>query len=430
MTDNGIDSLDEMSLEIRNEALRIEKDEPELRTLLRRTVLAPSVETFHDAVASTVCYRLLLTPCNKTASPQSPVPIFCPHSLQALIRECLADSEILEMGHTMGEATIADAQAVCRRDPATDSVLEVVLFSKGYAALVCHRVAYRLWHSKNRRKYTALFLQSQASANFGLDIHPAAQMGSGIMLDHGTGIVIGETATVGDGCTLLHGVTLGGTGKDHGDRHPKISENVLIGAGSSILGNIHVGSGAKIGAGSVVLRDIPAGVTAVGAPAKIIGKAREHAPGSDMDETLQNVSLLHRSMSLMRLSKSSHSTSTTESETETEDDDRLAGDNCCPWRDYARMAKEAPKGTVTICTMRHLLLPERCSPMEFGLCLLELDEKNVGYVKMDVFRRNGVAAIVKHTSLSEERARQIVDKFVNDSNVFAVETSVAVPVSA
>ena len=152
-----------------------------------------------------------------------------------------------------------DARAVCRRDPATDSVLEVVLFSKGYAALVCHRVAYRLWHSKKRRKYTALFLQSQASATFGLDVHPAAQMGSGIMLDHGTGIVIGETATVGDGCTLLHGVTLGGTGKDHGDRHPKIAENVLIGAGSSILGNIHVGPGAKIGAGSVVLRDIPAG---------------------------------------------------------------------------------------------------------------------------------------------------------------------------
>jgi serine O-acetyltransferase len=148
--------------------------------------------------------------------------------------------------------------------------LEVVLFSKGFAALVCHRAAHRLWlRETGRKKFTALYLQSQASALFGVDLHPLAQIGSGLLLDHGTGIVVGETASVGDGCTILHGVTLGGTGKDHGDRHPKVGKHVLIGAGSSILGNVHVGDSAKIGAGSVVLRSIPPFATAVGAPAKV-----------------------------------------------------------------------------------------------------------------------------------------------------------------
>jgi len=429
MIDEGIDCLDELSLQIRQEALAVAKDEPELARLLQRTVLAPSVGSFYDAVASTVCYRLLLTPCNNNMNPQSPVsPTYCPNSLQATIREAIS-SPIQELGHTMADAIQQDALAVCRRDPATDSVLEVVLFSKGYAALVCHRVAYRLWHSTPRKKFTALFLQSQASAAFGLDLHPAAQLGAGIMLDHGTGVVIGETATVGDGCTLLHGVTLGGTGKDHGDRHPKIARNVLIGAGSSILGNITVGNGAKIGAGSVVLRDIPAGATAVGAPAKIIGKAKEQSPGSDMDETLENVSLLHKSQSMAKLrSLSSRSTSTTESETD--DEETLSDDSRCPWREYSRMAKMAPKGTVTICTLRHLLHPEGCTPMEFGLSFLELDEKNVGYVHMDVFRRKGVAAIVKHTSLDEARAQALVDSYVESNSTPVVERLGELQVSA
>ena len=413
MTEEGINCLAELSLQIREEALAVERDEPELSCLLRRTILAPSVVAFDDAVASTVCYRLLLTPCtNGSSSNGSSRPTFCPNSLQALIRDAIA-SPMLELGHTMADAIQQDALAVCRRDPATDTLLEVVLFSKGYAALVCHRVAYRLWHSTtNRKKHTALFLQSQASAAFGLDLHPAAQLGAGIMLDHGTGVVIGETAVVGDGCTLLHGVTLGGTGKDHGDRHPKIAQNVLIGAGSSILGNIKVGSGAKIGAGSVVLRDIPAGATAVGAPAKIIGKATESSPGSDVDETLEHVSFLHKSKSVIKLSVSSQSTATTESESDEED---LSEDGRCPWREYARMAKLAPKGTVTLCTLRHLLSPEGCSIMEIGLCFLELDEKNVGYVYKSVFRDKGAQAILKHTELDEARARALVDSYVNGS---------------
>ena len=179
----------------------------------------------------------------------------------------------------MRDAIRADATAVVDRDPAMDTLLEVVLFSKGFAALVCHRAAHRLWLDKTKsRKFTALFLQSQASAMFGVDLHPLARIGAAVLLDHGTGIVVGETATIGDGCTILHGVTLGGTGKDHGDRHPKVGNHVLIGAGTSILGNIHIGEAAKIGAGSVVLRSIPPFATAVGAPAKVCLVMRNRFP--------------------------------------------------------------------------------------------------------------------------------------------------------
>lgn len=247
--------------------------------------------------------------------------------------------------------------------------------------------------------------------------------------------VIGETATVGDGCTLLHGVTLGGTGKDHGDRHPKIARNVLIGAGSSILGNINVGSGAKIGAGSVVLRDIPPGATAVGAPAKIIGKATESSPGSDMDETLDNVSLLHKSQSMLKLRSSSRSTSATESETDDDEQDEqqvsMCEDGRCPWREYVRMAKMAPKGSITICTLRSMLHPFGCTPMEIGMCFLDLDEKNVGHFYKDVLRRKGVDAIVEHTKLGEEQAQAIVEGYlVSVTSSDKLESPVGVQVSA
>jgi serine O-acetyltransferase len=315
------------------EAKRIEQDEPELKTLLHRTILSPcGVESFELAVASTVCYRLLLHPCSQnnnqsngatvadtnmvttTTTPNrsssmparmpsnSSAPIFCPDSLRDSIVKAMKDETTLELGHSMREAVLEDVLSVIRRDPATESPLEVILFNKGFAALCCHRAAYRLWKTHNK-KYTALFLQSQCSAVFGVDIHPLSQIGCGIMLDHATGVVVGETAVIHDGCSILHGVTLGGTGKDHGDRHPKVGKNVLIGAGSSILGNIRIGDGAKIGAGSVVLRAIPAGATAVGAPAKIIGRASESKPGSDIDETLEHVSLLHKSETVANMSE-------------------------------------------------------------------------------------------------------------------------------
>lgn len=280
-------SSDPFFRQIRDEANRVLESEPELAPLLYKTILAPGVTSFEDAVAATVCHRLLLhddghhwcagasatTPTSQlhgqgTASGPA-LDAFAPNSCRALLRQAF-ESEIRELGHTMGAAVRDDVAAVVDRDPAMDTYLEVVLFSKGFAALVCHRAAHRLWlRETSSKKFTALYLQSQASALFGVDLHPLAKIGSGVLLDHGTGIVVGETASIGDGCTILHGVTLGGTGKDHGDRHPKVGKHVLIGAGSCILGNVHIGDSAKIGAGSVVLRSIPAFATAVGAPAKV-----------------------------------------------------------------------------------------------------------------------------------------------------------------
>jgi serine O-acetyltransferase len=279
--ENNVPSNEELLEQIQSEAMSVVAAEPVLCGLLHRTILhATSSHSLADLLSNTVCYRLLLGTDHAAV---------CPIAMRDKFVQCLLDEETLEMGHTMMEAVKQDILAVCQRDPAMDTPLQVVLFSKGFAALVCHRAAYRL-HVKGS-KFTALYLQSQASATFGVDIHPHAQLGHRLMLDHGTGVVIGETAQVGDGCTFLHGVTLGGTGKQHGDRHPKIGENVLIGANASLLGNIRIGDRVKIGAGSVVLRPIPDGATAVGVPAKIIGKSNENKPGSDMDETLNDVSL-------------------------------------------------------------------------------------------------------------------------------------------
>lgn len=285
---------------IKQEAQAISLAEPLLKCLLARTILNPHVTTFNDIIATTISHRLsTLTGC-RNASIQ---PDVCPNAVKDMISSALSSDE-KEMGYTMSEAVRHDAEACVRRDPACESVLEVILYFKGFAALVCHRAARRHWKKElksgkgtpgySRTKHVALWLQSQASAAFGVDIHPGARIGAGVMFDHGTGIVVGETAVIGSGCTLLHGVTLGGTGKESGDRHPKVGEDVLIGAGASILGNISIGDGAKIGSGSIVLKAIPKGVTAVGSPARIIGWASEKRPGSTIDTAMMKVSLAER----------------------------------------------------------------------------------------------------------------------------------------
>jgi serine O-acetyltransferase len=149
---------------------------------------------------------------------------------------------------------------------------------------VTHRFAHTLW-TEGRQDF-ALYLQSQSSRIFGVDINPAARIGIGIMFDHGTGIVIGETATIGDNCSLLQGVTLGGTGKETGDRHPKIGNNVMIGAGAKVLGNIHVGDCSRIASGSVVLKEVPRETTVAGVPAKVVGPAGCPEPARSMDQRL------------------------------------------------------------------------------------------------------------------------------------------------
>ncbi|RYG99239.1 serine O-acetyltransferase, partial [archaeon] len=166
-------------------------------------------------------------------------------------------------------AACVDLAAIEERDPACDSYLTAFMFFKGYKALEIYRVSHVLWIAG--RKELALLMQSRSSEVFAVDIHPAARIGSGLMIDHATGLVIGETAVVGNNCSFLHGVTLGGTGKDWGDRHPKLGDNVSVGCNASILGNIRINDDCKIGANSVVIREVPLGATAVGSPARVIG---------------------------------------------------------------------------------------------------------------------------------------------------------------
>lgn len=191
--------------------------------------------------------------------------------------------DVLASQPDLGRAFRADLAAVLDRDPACTRYLEPFLYFKGFHALVTHRFAHELWR-QGRRDF-ALYMQSQSSRMFSVDIHPAARLGKGLMLDHAHGIVIGETAAVGDNCSFLHAVTLGGSGKETGDRHPKIGSCVLIGAGAKVLGNIHVGNSSRIAAGSVVLTDVPPHVTVAGVPARVVGPAGTAEPGRMMDQT-------------------------------------------------------------------------------------------------------------------------------------------------
>ncbi|GKY88745.1 serine O-acetyltransferase [Sinisalibacter aestuarii] len=185
---------------------------------------------------------------------------------------------------TLAEAARADLMAVLERDPATHRLLQPILYFKGFQAMQAYRVSHWLW--KRGRKDLAFFHQMRASEVYGIDIHPAAKIGKGIMIDHAHSIVIGETTVVGDNVSMLHSVTLGGTGKEDGDRHPKIGNEVLIGAGAKVLGNIRVGCCSRIAAGSVVLEDVPDATTVAGVPAKVVGGAGCEHPSAEMRQTL------------------------------------------------------------------------------------------------------------------------------------------------
>ncbi|TKY57387.1 Serine acetyltransferase 3 [Spatholobus suberectus] len=195
---------------------------------------------------------------------------------------------VLEADHAIVDAVKSDLRAVKERDPACVSHVHCFLNFKGFLACQAHRVAHKLW--LQGRKVVAVVIQNRVSEVFAVDIHPAAKIGSGILLDHATGIVVGETAMIGNNVSILHSVTLGGTGKVSGDRHPKIGDGVLIGAGTCILGNIKVGDGAKIGAGSVVIKDVPPRTTVVGNPARLVGGKNnpvklDKIPSFTMDHT-------------------------------------------------------------------------------------------------------------------------------------------------
>jgi serine O-acetyltransferase len=198
--------------------------------------------------------------------------------LEDLVREAMAeDPGILA-------AAIADLLAIRTRDPAAESYVTPFLHYKGFHALEWHRVGHWLW--RHGRRDLARFLQSRVSEVLAVDIHPAVPVGRGVFLDHGTGFVVGETSVIGDDVSILHEVTLGGTGKERGDRHPKVRDGVLLSAGAKVLGNVEIGAGAKVGAGSVVLHDVPPCATVAGVPARIVGWCSGMVPALEMDQSL------------------------------------------------------------------------------------------------------------------------------------------------
>src|SRR3984893_2339118 len=247
---------------IRQFALALAGEEPILGSLVHASVLNQS--RFEDALNYILAQRL--------GREEAPA-----------VRLRQVFDAVMATDPDIGVAARADLAAVCDRDPACKSPLEALLFFKGYHALQTHRLAHALLN-QGRRAF-ALHLQNRMALTFGIDINPAARLGRGIMIDHGTGVVIGETAVVEDGVSILQGVTLGGTGKEAGDRHPKIREGVMIGAGARILGNIEIGARAKIGAGSVVLKTVPARCTAAGVPARLVGMSANQEPARDMDQS-------------------------------------------------------------------------------------------------------------------------------------------------
>jgi serine O-acetyltransferase len=256
-------AVDPIWAELRREAEEVVRSEPALAGFVYATILSK------DRLEDAVCHRLAQRLNHSDVD-------------AGLIGETFA--QVLDAHAELGRAFRADLAAVRDRDPACRRYIEPLLYFKGFHALVTHRFAHELL--KQGRRDFALYLQSQSSRIFAVDINPACRIGVGIMLDHGTGIVFGETATVGDNCSILQGVTLGGTGKESGDRHPKIGDSVMIGAGAKVLGNIRIGNCSRIAAGSVVLKEVPPNTTVAGVPAKVIGPAGCPEPARSMDQRL------------------------------------------------------------------------------------------------------------------------------------------------
>jgi serine O-acetyltransferase len=258
-----IKSVDPVWDAVRAGARQIVADEPSLANMAISAVL--NHDTFEQALAHRLAARLDHDDVSAD-----------------LIRQAFA--ETLSDAPEIGDLARVDLAATLERDPACHRAIEPLLFFKGYQAIQTHRFAHAMF--KVGRRDFALYLQSRASQVFQVDINPAVPMGRGIMLDHGTGLVIGETAVVGDNVSMLQNVTLGGTGKSDQDRHPKIGNGVLIGAGAKVLGNIRIGDCSRIGAGSVVLKEVPPRVTVAGVPAKVIGEAGCAQPALVMDQVV------------------------------------------------------------------------------------------------------------------------------------------------
>jgi len=256
---------DEVWEALRVEAFRVLKTQKALRSFVNLAILA------HEDFSSALTAHLARKLGDRHLSPER---------LEDIIREATgADPGLIASG-------LRDLMAALARDPAADSYLTPFLYYKGYHALQWHRISHWLWNHSQRD--IARFLQNRMSEVFTVDIHPAVPIGRGVFIDHATGVVIGETATIGNDVSILQNVTLGGTGKESGDRHPKIGDGVLLSVGAKVLGNITVGARAKVGAGSIVLKDVPPCATVAGIPARVVGWCRDSGmpPGLSMDQSL------------------------------------------------------------------------------------------------------------------------------------------------
>ena len=253
--------------DLREEAVRMAAAEPALASFVHATILN------HERMEQALSYHLAQKLRNDDVGAMQ---------LRQVFDQAFADAP------SLGDDVRADLSAIFERDPAVNTYVEPFLFFKGFHALQAYRVTHWLW--VKGRKAMALHFQSRISEVFSLDAHPAARIGRGVMIDHGTGVVIGETAVIEDDVSMLHGVTLGGTGKEQGDRHPKVRRGVMIGANATILGNIEVGAYSRVGAGSVVLTPVPERCTVAGVPAKVIGCAGCDQPSHEMNQLIEDYS--------------------------------------------------------------------------------------------------------------------------------------------
>ena len=261
--ETNLREVDPVWSRILGEAAEAIRNEPLMGGMVHASIL------HHASFERALAYRIAM----KLASPEMG---------DQILRE-IAD-EAYASGGGLSCAARADLVAVFERDPACHRLMQPLLYFKGFQAVQCYRVGRWLW--ERGRRDLAYFFQMRVSECFGIDIHPGARIGRGLMIDHAHSIVIGETAVVGDNVSMLHSVTLGGTGKEHDDRHPKIGDGVLIGAGAKVLGNIRIGDCSRIAAGSVVLQDVPPCKTVAGVPAKIVGEAGCEHPSVTMDQLL------------------------------------------------------------------------------------------------------------------------------------------------
>ena len=260
-----VTSMDPIWDSLRQEARLAADRDPMLAAFFHATVLS------HRSLEDCVIYRI----CERLDHSDLPA-IVLRQAFESMMADWPEWTAILRV----------DIQAVYDRDPACTRFMEPVLYFKGFHAIQTHRLAHWLWN--NGRRDFALYLQSRSSSIFQTDINPAARIGKGLFLDHATGLVVGSTAVIGDNVSILQGVTLGGTGKETGDRHPKIGDGVLIGAGAKVLGNIEVGSCSRVAAGSVVLKPVPRCTTVAGVPARVVGEAGCAEPARSMDQMISS----------------------------------------------------------------------------------------------------------------------------------------------